>query len=105
MRITFFLIFYFIFFPNIVNSNTYAIKVKEYGMADMTIKVKEYGMADETWKIKGSCSSATSYSTIKVKEYGMADMTIKVKSYGIADRDICIKNPDNLPDWFLEMLN
>ena len=44
MRITFFLIFYFIFFPNIVNSNTYAIKVKEYGMADMTIKVKEYGI-------------------------------------------------------------
>ena len=22
-----------------------------------------------------------------------------------ADRDICIKNPDSLPEWFLEMLD
>jgi hypothetical protein len=90
---------------NVGYSGTYAIKIKEYGIADMTVKMKEYGIADETWKIKGSCSGAGSYTTIKIKEYGIADMTVKVKEYGIADKDICIKNPSDAPDWLLEMLN
>mgnify|MGYP001809279036 CR=1 FL=1 len=41
---------------------------------------------------------------VKIKEYGRADLTVKIKTYGRADKDICITNPDDLPDWFREML-
>jgi Uri superfamily endonuclease len=92
-------------FSNVAYSGTYAVKIKEFGIADMTIKMKEFGIADETWKIKGSCRSAVSYTTIKIKEFGIADKTVKVKTYGIADKDICIKNPNDAPNWLLEMLN
>jgi len=95
----------FMLFSNVGHTGTYAVKIKEYGIADMTVKMKEYGIADEIWKIKGSCRSALSYTTIKIKEYGIADMTVKVKSYGISDKDICIKNPNDAPEWLLEMLN
>ena len=94
-----------ILFSNVGHSGTYAVKIKEYGIADRTVKIKEYGIVDEIWKIKASCSSAVSYTTIKIKEYVIADMTVKVKSYGISDKDICIKNLNDLPDWVLEMLN
>ena len=86
-------------------SGTYPIKIQEFGFADMTVKMTEYGIADETWNIKGSCSYAVSFNTIKITEYGIADMIVKVNSYGIADKDICITNPSDAPDWFLEMLN
>ena len=84
---------------------TYAIKFKEYGSADLTVKFKEYGSSDETWKVRGACQGASSYTSIKGKEYGSADLTVKIKTYGSADKDICIKNPDDLPDWFREFLD
>ncbi len=99
------LFFCIIFFSTSSNSNTYALKIKEYGLADLTIKVKEYGLADETWKVKGACTGAISYTSVKIKEYGTADLTVKIKSYGLADRKVCIKNPNDLPYWFLNMID
>ena len=91
-------------FNTSVFGKTYAIKFKEYGSVDLTVKFKEYGSADETWRVKGACERASSYTSVKGKEYGSADLTIKIKTYGSADKDICIKNPDDLPDWFRKFL-
>ena len=87
------LFFSIIFFSTSSNSNTYALKIKEYGLAD------------ETWKVKGACTGAISYTSVKIKEYGTADLTVKIKSYGLADRKVCIKNPNDLPYWFLNMID
>lgn len=86
-------------------ADTFAIKIKEYGITDFSVKFKDYGIADETWKITGSCTSAFNYSTIKIKEYGITDKTVKVKTSGIADKEVCIKNPEDIPDWLAKMLN
>jgi|TARA_Y100000031_G_C8128513_1_gene341717 hypothetical protein len=51
-----------------------------------------------------SVINAETYA-VKIKEYGIADLTVKVRSFGIADKDVCIKNPDDVPDWLLEMLD
>jgi len=86
------------------HAETYAVKIKEYGIADFTVMFKEYGIADEVWKVKGACSTSIGATSIIAKEYGIADLTVMIKTYGIADKDICIANPDDLPDWFREML-
>ena len=86
------------------HAETYAVKIKEYGMSDLTVKFKKYGMSDQTWKVKGRCSSSFGATTIKAKQYGMSDLTVKIKTYGMADKDICIANPEGLPDWFRQML-
>ena len=104
-KITFCFFVVSLYHISFANADTYAVKVKEYAIADLTVKFKEYGIADETWKIKGSCRGAASYTSIKIKEYGIADITVKVKSYGLADKDICIKNPSDIPEWLMEMLD
>jgi len=62
-------------------------------------------VSDETWKVKGACSSSFGATSIKAKEFGVADLTVKIKTFGVADKTICITNPDDLPDWFLEMID
>jgi hypothetical protein len=104
-KITFCFFVVSLYHISFANADTYAVKVKEYGIADLTVKFKEYGIADETWKIKGSCRGVGSYTSIKIKEYGIADITVKVKSYGLADKDVCIKNPSDIPEWLMEMLD
>ena len=84
---------------------TYAIKISQYSIPDLSISVCTNCIADETWKIKGSCKGAVMATRVKIKEYGIADMTVKIKSYGIPDKNICIQNPEDLPEWFLKMLD
>ena len=92
---------------NIVAAKTYAIKITKYLIPDFTIDFTEYGIADETWRIVGTCKNAGTYSLVGLTEYGIPDITVQLSNseYGIVDRDICITNPDDLPDWFLEMLD
>ena len=90
---------------NIVTANTYAIKVSKYLIPDLTIDITKYGIADETWKIVGTCKNAGTYSLVELTRYGIPDITVQLTKYGIADKDICIVNPDDLPDWFLEMMD
>ena len=92
---------------NIVYAKTYAIKITKYLIPDLTIDFTEYGIADETWRIVGTCKNAGTYSLVELTRYGIPDITVQLSKseYGIVDRDICITNPDDLPDWFLEMLD
>ena len=39
-------------FSNVAYSGTYAVKIKEFGIADKTVKVKTYGIADKDICIK-----------------------------------------------------
>ena len=94
-----------------VNATTYAIKFTDaYLLPGETIAItKGYLIADEIWNIKGTCTSALSYSTLKItngKTLIPADMTVALsKNSLLADKNICIKNPSSLPDWFNEIIN
>ena len=95
--------------PSLVNATTYAVEFTESSLyADFTIEVSTSSLyADETWNLVGSCRNEFNYSTIEISESSLyADKTIDITTNSLyADRDICIKNPDSLPEWFLEMLN
>ena len=53
-----------------------------------------------------SLVNATTYAVEFTESSLYADFTIEVSTSSLyADRDICIKNPDSLPEWFLEMLD
>ena len=106
---TILIIFVLFFSSNVVYSNTYAVKFDERSIfADLTIKVSKTSLfVDETWKIVGSCKSAFSYSTVKISQTAIfADLTVKISQSALfPDKRICIKNPNSLPSWFLEIIN
>ena len=53
-----------------------------------------------------SLVNATTYAVEFTESSLYADKTIDITTNSLyADRDICIKNPDSLPEWFLEMLD
>ena len=95
--------------PNLVSATTYAVEFTERSfLADLTVAITERSfLADETWNIKGTCTSALSYSTVEMTERSfLADMTIALTDRSfLADKDICIKNPNSLPEWFIEIIN
>jgi hypothetical protein len=95
--------------PNLVSATTYAVEFTERSfLVDLTIAITERSfLADETWNIKGTCTSALSYSTVEITERSfLADMTIALTDRSfLADKDICIKNPNSLPEWFIEIIN
>ena len=92
-----------------VHANSYAVKFEEHALfPDFTIEVSKHALfPDETWKIVGSCSEATSYSTVQISEHVLfPDLTVEISQHSMfPDKEICIKNPDSLPDWFIEMIN
>ena len=95
--------------PNLVSATIDAIEFTERSfLPDLTVAITERSfLADETWNIKDNCTSALNYSTVEITEISsLADMTIALtdKSY-LADKDICIKNPNSLPEWFIEIIN
>ena len=78
------------------------------GFADFSIEVSTSSIfADEVWEIVGTCDGAFSYSTVEISENSIfADLDVEITKNSIfADKQICIKNPNSLPDWFIEMLN
>ena len=95
--------------PNLVSATTYAVEFTERTfLADLTVAITERSLlADETWNIKGACTSALSFSTIGVTERSLlADKTIALTDRSfLADKDICIKNPNSLPEWLIEIIN
>jgi hypothetical protein len=93
-----------LFFSVPSNSATYAIRHTDSFIADKSIRLTESFMADETWRFAGVCSSAISYTSVRFTEFFMADLSIRFTSSFMADRDICITNPDSLPDWLIRIL-
>ena len=96
---------------SLVNATTYAVRFTDgYLLPGKTIAItKGYFLADEIWNIKGTCTAALSYSTLKItngKTLITADMTVALsKNSLLSDKNICIKNPSSLPDWFNEIIN
>ena len=91
-----------------LNASTYAISFTDRSyLADLTIAISDRSfLADETWNIKGSCESASTYTRVALTDRSyLADITIALtdRSY-LADKDICIKNPRDLPEWFIKIL-
>ena len=91
-----------------LHASTYAINFTERSfLADITIAITERSfLADEIWYFKGTCETASSYTTIAITERSfLADKTIVLTNRSfLADKDICIKNPRDLPEWFIEIL-
>ncbi|MBT6416393.1 hypothetical protein [Candidatus Puniceispirillum sp.] len=86
------------------SANSTAIMVTEFGQADLTVRMKSTGDVDEVWRVTGSCQIADTYLSVQVKDYGYADLTVKIQSKGDADKQICIKNPEDVPEWMMKML-
>ena len=104
MRVFVIVLILLFLFNTVLHSQTYAIKINKFGLADMSVEFTKFGLADETWKIVGSCKSAINPTSIEIIKFGLADKTIQISKYGLADRDICITNPEDLPDHVLQML-
>lgn len=81
-----------------------AIMVTEFGQADLTVRMNPTGDVDEVWLVTGSCQIAETYLSVQVKDYGYSDLTVKLTSAGDADKQICIKNPEDVPEWMMKML-
>ena len=86
------------------SANSTAIMVTEFGQADLTVRMKPTGDVDEVWLVTGSCQIAEAYLSVQVKDYGYSDLTVKIQSAGDADKKICIKNPEDVPEWMMKML-
>ena len=89
---------------NPATASTTAIMVTEFGQAEMTVRMKPTGDVDEVWLVTGSCQIAETYLTVQVKDYGYSDLTVRLQSEGKADKHICIKNPEDVPEWMMKML-
>lgn len=81
-----------------------AIMVTEFGQAELTVRMNPAGDVDEVWLVTGSCQIAENYLSVQVKDYGYSDLTVKLTSAGDADKQICIKNPEDVPEWMMKML-
>ena len=66
--------------------------------------MKPEGYVDEVWLVTGSCQIAENHLSIQVKDYGYSDLTVRLQSEGDADKQICIKNPEDVPEWMMKML-
>jgi hypothetical protein len=97
-------ILFILFFSAPAYSSTYAIKYSDSIIADKSIRVTDSIIADETWRFVGVCSSAINYTSVRFTDSIIADLSIRFTSSIIADRDICITNPDSLPDWLIRIL-
>ena len=87
-----------------VAAETVAVSVTEFGQAEMTVRMKPEGDVDEVWLVTGSCQIAENYLSIQVKDYGYSDLTVRLQSEGDADKQVCIKNPEGVPEWTMKML-
>lgn len=87
-----------------VAADSTAIMVTEFGQADLTVRMKPTGDVDEVWLVTGTCQIAETYLSVQVKDYGYSDLTVKLQSKGVADKQICIKNPEDVPEWMMKML-
>jgi hypothetical protein len=87
-----------------VAAETVAVNVTEFGQAEMTVRMKPEGDVDEVWLVTGSCQIAENYLSIQVKDYGYSDLTVRLQSEGDADKQVCIKNPEDVPEWMMKML-
>ena len=102
-------LFVYLFISKNALANTYAVEFVDNSIfADFSIEVSTSSIfADEVWEIVGTCDGAFSYSTVEISENSIfADLDVEITKNSIfADKQICIKNPNSLPDWFIEMLN
>ena len=87
-----------------VGAETVAVSVTEFGQAEMTVRMKPEGDVDEVWLVTGSCQIAENHLSIQVKDYGYSDLTVRLQSEGDADKQVCIKNPEDVPEWMMKML-